>query len=142
MLLAQEEFQHLIKLKKQFQEEDQILLDSIWSRDIISLESKDIFILDYYIGRIEIKKFTYNNRYKKVITLLRFDSSGRHTNPDGQIFNGPHVHIYREDYGDKFAFPVSEIGIDENNLNNAEVLKNFLKYCNVVKCPTIPLTLF
>jgi len=142
MLLDQKEFEHLIKLKKQFKENDQLILDLTWSRDIISIESKDTFILDYYKGRIEIKKFTYNKRFKKVITLLRFDSFGRHTNPDGKMFDGPHIHIYREEYGSKFAVPVKEIGIDENNFDKEKVLKKILKYCNVVDCPTIPLTLF
>ena len=74
--------------------------------------------------------------------LLRFDALGRHTNPDGKSFDGPHVHIYKDGYDDKFAFSVSEIGIDENNLQTDAVLIQFLTYCNIVNCPKNQLALF
>ena len=74
--------------------------------------------------------------------MLRFDSSGRHTNPDGNIFDGPHLHIYKDGYDDKFAFPVSTIGVDEKNCDKAVVLSNFLSYCNINNCPPIQNCLF
>ena len=72
---------------------------------------------------------------------MRFDSHGLHTNPDNKQFNGPHVHIYKEGYDDKFAFPVSEIGIDEKAIDKEGVFKTFLNYCNIVYCPKISLGL-
>ena len=141
-MLTKKEYDYIIKLKKEFKENDQIVLDKKWARDIVAIETRDTFILDYYIGTIELKKFTYNKRYRNTIILLRFDSSGRHTNPNGQIFDGPHVHIYRENYDDKYAFHVSEIGIGTGDLKKAEVLEKFLQYCNVVNCPTMQHTLF
>lgn len=141
-MITQEEYNYIISLKKEFKESKRIDLDKEFSSDIIAIETRDTFILDYHIGTIDLKKFTYNKRYKKTIILLRFDSSGRHTNPDGQIFDGPHVHIYKEGYDDKFAFPVSKIDIDENNINKVEVLRKFLQYCNVVNCPPIQGSIF
>lgn len=141
-MLTQEEFNYIIALKKEFKENNQITLESKWSRDIVAIETRDMFILDYYIGTIALTKFTYNKRYRKTIAILRFDSSGRHTNPDGQVFDGPHVHIYRENYGDKFAFYVSEIGINTDAIEKINVLENFLKYCNVINYPEIQQALF
>ncbi len=141
-MLTQEEFNYIITLKKEFKENDQITLQSKWSRDIVAIETRDMFILDYYIGTIALTKFTYNKRYRKTIAILRFDSSGRHTNPDGQVFDGPHVHIYRENYGAKWAFPVSKIGINNGMIEKASVLERFLQYCNVVNYPKIQPILF
>ncbi|MFH0856986.1 MAG: hypothetical protein V1860_03755 [bacterium] len=128
-------------MRKSFREDYPIVFNKKWSRDIISLESKDTFILDYYVGRIQLIKFTYNKRYRASIILVRFDSHGLHTNPDNKQFDGPHVHIYKEGFDDKFAFPVSEIGVDENAIGKEEVLKTFLNYCNVKDCSKISLSL-
>lgn len=141
-MLTQEEFNYIITLKKEFKVHDQITLQSKWSRDIVAIETRDMFILDYYVGAIALTKFTYNKRYRKIIAILRFDSSGRHTNPDGQVFDGSHVHIYRENYGDKWAFPIIEIGISNEMIEKASVLESFLQYCNVVNYPQIQPILF
>ena len=141
-MLTQKEYSYIINLNKKFKENDEIALDSKWSRDIVAIETRDMFVLDYYLGIIALKKYTYNKRYRKTIVILRFDSSGRHTNPDGKLLNGPHVHMYREKYGDKWAFPISEIGIGHGMIEKANVLQKFLQYCNVVNCPPIKSTLF
>jgi len=141
MSITQTEFDCLIQMQKRFQKDNVIHLGSAWSRDIISIESKDIFILHYNLSSIDIRKFSYHKTYRKTIPLLRFDFK-RHTNPDGKIFKGAHVHIYREGFDDKFAFPVSEIGIDENNLTKDKVLESFLQYCNVINSPNIIPILF
>ena len=75
-----------------------------WTRQINSIKTKEIFLLDFYKGSIELSKYTYNKRYHQTIILLRYDNWGRHTNPDDVKFAGPHVHFYREGYNDKFCF--------------------------------------
>jgi len=47
--------------------------------------------------------------------MLRYDNGGRHTNPDGEKFEGPHIHLFKEGFNDKFAYPVSVIGIEETD---------------------------
>lgn len=141
-MITQEEYNYIISLEKEFKENERITLESKWSRDIIATETRDMFILDYYVGTIALTKFTYNKRYRKTIIILRLDSSGRHTNPDGQLFDGPHVHIYRENYGDKWAFPITEIGITGEIIEKANALESFLQYCNVINCPEIQHSLF
>jgi len=138
-MITQDEFKILLGYKKKFKTDDLIdLYTPRWERDIVSIESGDTFILNYHHGIINFEKYTFNNRHPFIV-LLRFDSMGTHTNPDGdgKSFRGPHVHIYREGFGDKIAFPVSEIGLDENNLKREAVLPVFLRYCNIQSHPPI-----
>ncbi len=59
-----------------------------WTRKVVSTESKDEFLVDFYRGSYDFKRFTINKRYKTNISLLRFDSGGMHKNPDGKIIKG------------------------------------------------------
>lgn len=131
-MLGQNEFKYLLEIKKRFKDKDSLDLTMPWSREVLAEDSKDKFILDYYRGRIKLTKFSYNKRYKTSIILARFCSEGRHTNPppDSTSFNGPHVHVYREGFDDKIAFPISEIGIDDDDMDKAIVLE---KYINWIK---------
>ena len=125
--------------KKIFKEKDELVLGPPplqWSRDVVSVDKREIFILDFYRGYFEVKKYTYNSRYRQSIVLARLDSMGRHTNPDGEIFEGPHIHIYTEGFDDKFAYPVSKIGLDDK-FEIDEGLSTLLKYINVEDIPTI-----
>lgn len=137
MSITQQEFDFLITLPKQFKENEIIHLDNRWSKEIISLETRDTFILDYHFGTICFENFTYNKRYRSSIILLRYDSSGRHTNPNGDRFEGAHVHIHHEEAGDKIAYPVTEIGVEAENTEKSHVLLNLLTYCNVRNLPEI-----
>jgi len=142
MSLTQQEFNYLLKIEKRFTDNDMIYLDTKWSREIISTQSRDIFILDYYKGTYRIEKYTYNKRYRKNIVLLRYDSFGRHTNPDNTVVEGPHLHIYREGYDDKFAVSPEEIGVDSRAFGRDRVLRVLLEYFNVKGCPQIHLAIF
>ena len=106
------------------------------------MKSKDIFLLDFHRGTIEISKYTYNKRFRQTIIMLRYDAKGRHTNPppDEKTFDGPHVHIYKEGYDDKFAYPISEIGVNENDSMEG-VLVKFLNFCNVKNLPATQITI-
>lgn len=138
MYLTEEEFKYLLALEKRFEDSEGLSVGSgTWSRDILAVQTKDMFILDYRRASIEFKKFTFNKRYRNSIILLRYDALGRHTNPDGQTFEGAHVHIYKEGYNDKFAYPVGAIGLKEDQVNAEDILMQFLKYCNVNDVPNI-----
>ena len=144
MPITHAEFDYLIKLDKRFVETDELVLGPAplrWERNVIAIKTKDAFILDFSRGSFELSKYTYNKRYRQTIVLLRYDAQGRHTNPDGTTFDGPHVHIHKEGFDDKFAYPVTDIGI--NKIDGMEVvLKKFLTYCNVKSIPPIQTTLF
>ncbi len=145
MSLTQAEFDFIIGQPKQF--EDKITPIELgpapisWSRKILSLNSNDVFLLDFYRGSFELSRFTFNKRYRQTIILFRYDQGGRHTNPDGQTFNGPHIHIYREGFGDKFAFPISEIGILDTDTIES-IFNKLMRYSNVSRIPSVELTMF
>ena len=86
--------------------------------------------MDVNRGRIRISKCTYQNRYRKDIILLRLDIDGpEHTNPDGEILGSPHLHIYREGYHDKWAFPLPSDFSDDMELFTK--FFEFLVWCNI-----------
>jgi hypothetical protein len=145
MSLTQTEYEYLIKQDKEFEN----LIDPIqlgpapikWTRQINSLSTNDIFLLDFYRGSFELTRYTFNKRYHQTVILIRYDNAGRHTNPDGQLFDGAHVHLYKEGYDDKFAYPISEIGINESDSIETK-LKKILQFCNVKKIPSIEVPMF
>lgn len=112
-----------------------------WVRQINSTTGKEIFLLDFYRSSVELSKYTINKRYRQTIIMLRYDNGGRHTNPDGVIFEGPHVHFYREGYNDKFAFPVSEVNVNSSDTMEL-VFKKIMQFCNVKQVPTIEVPMF
>ena len=86
---------------------------------------------------MDLAKNTYQNRARQIVVLLRLDISGTpHRNPNGEKVLSPHLHIYREGLGDKWACPVpSDRFEDLNDVN--QTLRDFMKYCNVITLPNI-----
>ncbi len=82
-------------------------------------------------------KATYQNRARNVVVLFRLDLNGPpHRNPDGFEIECPHLHIYRENYGDKWAYPVpTSIQIDSGNL--LVTFESFMRHCNITVPPRI-----
>lgn len=71
---------------------------------LISSDKRENFILDVSRAQIKLTKATYQNRARQAIILMRLDLDGRpHRNPDGIEIPCPHLHVYREGYGDKWA---------------------------------------
>lgn len=104
---------------------------------LISANKRENFILDIRRARIDLLKGTYQNRAMQVIVLVRLDFGGRpHRNPDEQEIASPHIHIYREGYGDKWAFPVP--ANEFPNISDAWLtLHDFMKFCNIIVQPVI-----
>jgi len=98
---------------------------------------------NYYVNRkgtIKLTKCTYIERYAVIENLVRLDLDGApHTNPDGQTIPCPHIHIYREGFGDKWAFPLPPIFTNTNDL--VRTFQDFLAYTNVVEYPLIQYSL-
>ena len=64
-----------------------------------------------------------------------------HRNPDDSEVGVPHLHLYREGYGDKWAFEVPE-GVLNNPSDAWQVLVDFMAYCSIVQPPAITRGLF
>ena len=109
---------------------------------LVSVDRRERFILDLRRSRIDYARGTYQNRGRQVVVLVRLDFGGRpHRNPDGDRVESPHLHLYREGYGDKWAFPVPRERFA--NLNDRwQTLGDFMAYCNIIEPPVINRGLF
>ncbi len=104
-------------------------------------DGKEEFLLDIQRGKISLLKSTYQSRGKKVFVLVRLDIGGSsHRNPDLQDIPCPHIHIYREGFGDKWAIPMPPDFVSSDN--TWEVLEAFYKYCNIIDPPNFHKELF
>lgn len=93
---------------------------------------REHFLLDIYRGRIGVKT-TLQTRGRKVVRLARLDFGGApHRNPDGREIAAPHLHLYREGYEDKWAYPLSPAHFSGNG-DKRTLLEEFLQYCNIAK---------
>ena len=73
--------------------------------------------------------------------LARLDFGPPHRNPDGEEIGSPHLHLYQEGFGDKWACPVPQDRFP--NLSDPQLmLKDFVHFCNIVKPPVIRWGLF
>ena len=109
---------------------------------LTSEDKREEFMVDITRGKIEIAKGTLQNRARQVIILLRLDYDGAlHRNPDGEEIPCPHLHIYREGYGDKWAVPIPTHDFP-NTHDHWQTLQDFMRYCNITDKPKITKGLF
>lgn len=109
---------------------------------LTSLDKPETFTLDVTRSQIKLTKATYQNRARQAIILMRLDLDGPpHRNPDDKEAPCPHLHIYREGYADKRAFPAPpEICVEPAGL--LSTLRAFMRHCNVAVPPDIQMGLF
>lgn len=109
---------------------------------LISVNGRENFHLDISRSGINLLKGTYQNRTRQIVVLLRLDFGGQpHRNPDGEEIASPHLHIYREGFSDKWAFPVPTDRFSDLN-DRWQTLLDFMRYCNVTSQPRIIRGLF
>lgn len=109
---------------------------------LMSPDRRESFLLDVSRGRIDRAKLKYQTRSRVVVILARLDIAGPpHRNPDGEELSSPHLHLYREGYGDKWAFPVDPEAFTD--VHDAwALLEDFQRYCNITQPPLIQRELF
>ncbi len=109
---------------------------------LVSSDKRENFLLDISRGNIDLLKGKYQNRSRQVIILVRLDFGGRpHRNPDDEEIPSPHLHIYREGYGDKWAMPFPTDRFP--NISDLwQTLGDFMEFCNIVEPPLIDRGLF
>ncbi len=108
---------------------------------LISLDKKEHFLLDISRGRINLKRQKYQTRAREAIVLVRLDLSSPHRNPNGEEIGTPHIHLYKEGYGDKWASLLPE-GVFTNLNDSWQTLVDFMRFCNVVQSPNLKKGLF
>jgi hypothetical protein len=143
--LTQSEADELMAMPKRPCSDGIEMFPPLGGKLVIELESVDKsedFLLDVTRSRIDFSRITYQNRGRAVVVLKRLDLNGApHRNPDDQVIPCPHLHTYREGYGDKWAEPISA-GKFTNLGDMSLTLAEFMAECNVVDAPMIQTGLF
>jgi hypothetical protein len=105
--------------------------------EVKSTDGREAFLIDINRrGRIKISKCMYQERYNVVEILLRLDIDGPlHENPDGTEAPCPHLHIYKEGFGNKWAQPIPADFTNPTDL--IVTLREFLRYCRVQNIPNV-----
>lgn len=117
-------------------------LGGVISVPLFSADRRENFLLDVRRGRIDLAKGTYQNRGRQVVVLVRLDFGGApHRNPDGEEIDSPHLHLYREGFGDKWAIPVPG-DVFGDVTDQWRTLQDFMQYCNIAEIPLIRRGLF
>ena len=143
--LTQVEADALIALEKHSVNNDQYDFPVAGGSLIIPLQSPDKreqFLLDISRSRIDLLKGKYQNRARQVVVLVRLDFGGApHRNPDDREIPCPHLHIYREGFGDKWA--ISASADQFGNISDLwRTLEDFMRFCNITQPPHIERGLF
>jgi hypothetical protein len=145
MNLTQGEADALIAMEKHRVGEDRSDFPIGGQSVVLQLQSSDKrehFLLDLSRGRIDLLKVKMQNRARQVVVLVRLDMSGApHRNPDDEEIPAPHLHVYREGYGDKWAFPVPADRFTKIT-DVWATLEDFMRFCNITQPPHIDRGLF
>jgi hypothetical protein len=107
-----------------------------------SADKRDQFLLDLSRGRTDLLKVKMQYRARQVVVLVRLDLGGApHRNPDDEEIGVPHLHLYREGFGDKWAMLLPA----ETFRNPTDVwttFEDFLRFCNIIRPPHVERGLF
>ncbi len=106
-----------------------------------SSNKREQFFLDLSRGRIDLLKVKMQNR-AQVVALVRLDlGEAPHRNPDNEEIPVPHLHLYREGYGDKWAMRVPADRFTATG-DVWMTLQEFMRFCNITRPPRIERGLF
>src|SRR5437667_12077454 len=115
--LTQEEANILIAMEKRRANEDRSdfpMRGQSLTLPLLSADKREQFLLDLSCARIDLQKVKMQNRGRQVVVLVRLDLGGApHRNPDDEEIAAPHLHLYREGFGDKWAMPLP-VGLFRN----------------------------
>ena len=132
--ITQAEADALIEMEKRFVDENDWTFPATGERISLALSSidkRENFMFDITRAQIKFTKATYQNRARQAIILLRLDLDGPpHRNPDGEEIPCPHLHIYREGFGDKWA-KVTPVDRYPNTADLFSTCEAFLQHCNI-----------
>jgi hypothetical protein len=143
--LTQAEADALIAMEKHRTDDKEWEFPNPGDRLVLPLTSSDKrenFMLDVTRSQLKLTKATYQNRARQMVVLMRLDLDGRpHRNPDDQEIPCPHLHVYREGFGDKWATP-APIDRYPNTQDLFSTFEAFMQHCNVTQPPRIQRVLF
>lgn len=143
--LTQNEADALLTLEKHRANADSVPLPLPGKKssvELLSADKRERFNLDMNRSSVSLSKLTLQTRGRVVVVLARLDIDGApHRNPNDEEIPCPHLHLYREGYGDKWAFPVPAEHF--SNLSDRwQTLQEFMTFCRVVEPPEFVRGLF
>jgi len=145
LLVTQVEADALLAMEKHRTTTERLRLPDGGGSLIVLLESVDRsepFHLDISRSRINLAKGKVQNRARMTIILARIDFGGApHRNPDDVEVPCPHIHLYREGFGDRWAFAVPSATFSDTT-DHWQTLNDFMRFCNVTKPPYFDRGLF
>ena len=99
--------------------------------------NRETFLLDVWRGTLRLSKLKYQNRVQTAVILVRLDVDGApHTNPDGERLSGTHLHLFREGFDDKWAYPVDHAKFSMLS-DHGTTLHDFCAFCNIEAPPPV-----
>lgn len=103
--------------------------------DLVSFDGRERFLFDLYRKRSRLKNIRFQTRARSSVTLVRLDLEGPyHTSLEGERVPTPHLHLYNEVHGSRFALPVPSEAF--SNLEDMwTTLNDFMRYCNITRPP-------
>jgi uncharacterized protein DUF6978 len=107
-----------------------------------STDKRELFFLDITRSQVVLTKGTYQNRARGVAILARLDFDGApHRNPDDREVPCPHLHLYREGYGDRWAIPLPAERFSDAS-DSWLLLLEFIQFVNITVPPDVRRDLF
>jgi hypothetical protein len=107
-----------------------------------SPDKRELFYPDITRSQVVLTKGTYQNRARGIAILARLDFGGApHGNPDGQEIPCPHLHLYREGYGDRWAIPLPAERFSDGS-DSWLLLLEFMQFVNITVPPDVRRGLF
>lgn len=102
---------------------------------LVSVDTREEFLLDIRRHRIElVRGGKYQTRARVTSPIARVCFARAHRNPDGEDIPGTHLHVYREGYGLKWAYPLDQALFPDAE-DRWQLLNDFLRYSNVTRPP-------
>jgi len=143
-VLSQDEADFLMSMEKRFVPSPptiSLLPGADLTYELTNEINRERFLLDLGRSAIRLSKVKFQTRARKTIVLARLDINGApHTNPDGIRIGGTHLHIYREGFETKWAYPLDRAQFP-NLTDIAQTLEDFCQYCNILDSPSYQIEL-
>jgi hypothetical protein len=105
--------------------------------ELASLDDREKFLLDIWRGTLRLTKLKFQNRARIAIVLVRLDVDGApHTNPDGQKLSGTHLHVFKEGFDDKWAYPIDSATFTTLT-DPGTTFQEFCSFCKIESPPSV-----
>lgn len=105
--------------------------------ELAAVQDRERFLLDVWRGTLRLTKLKFQNRVRIVDVLVRLDVDGApHTNPDGQFLPGTHLHLFKEGYDDRWAYPVDSKAFPLLS-DPGTTFQDFCAFCKIESPPPV-----